>query len=449
MGAGRRHPRRKRRLPQLITTPLSSLLLGLFAHYTDAQSTTSTSSSSPSSSPQCDCYLISGPEPSYYTYHQFFDFRNLHTYANSYIFPNGSANPPEIVAYTASAGTEPSTSDYFTSSSSPWTQFWTITNATGLYNYSTTSTAHGGSAYEQVATLQNVWISPPDHDGDGDDEGSAPNSTYLALRTARNRAFQSVAEISTQETQISHASVRARLCLLGSNDSTGEQSAIEEGAVFGMFTYASDTQESDLEILSRESSRQFHATNQPDVDDEGNVIPYASDVVQLPLAGNYTSGRKAVRGTNSSSGISWANWTDFRLDWNADATRWWADGVLLLNKTVNVPKKPSAVLFNVWGDGGDWSGEMTVGRDVVVGIEWIEIVYNVSGKGGSGHCHVGCYVDSDEVKDTGTPAVAFNSSSAASLLGTGSSSWTGLLWMNVLPLVIAIVLWQSGLGGAL
>jgi hypothetical protein len=38
------------------------------------------------------------------------------------------------------------------------------------------------------------------------------------------------------------------------------------------------------------------------------------------------------------------------------------------------------LIVNLWSDGGLWSGNLTVGESVYLGIEWIELAYNLTGE---------------------------------------------------------------------
>lgn len=35
-------------------------------------------------------------------------------------------------------------------------------------------------------------------------------------------------------------------------------------------------------------------------------------------------------------------------------------------------------VINLWSDGGFWSGDLPLGQEVYLGVEWIELAYNVS-----------------------------------------------------------------------
>lgn len=77
--------------------------------------------------------------------------------------------------------------------------------------------------------------------------------------------------------------------------------------------------------------------------------------------------------------IKWTDWHTHRIDWVAGKSSWYIDGVHQLDKTYGVPTVPSYVVFNMWSDGGVWSGNMSVNCQALLEIEWVEMVFNVSG----------------------------------------------------------------------
>ena len=202
-----------------------------------------------------------------------------------------------------------------------------------------------------------------------------------------------------------HASIRIRARISGF-----------PGAVAGLFTFADNTDESDIEILTRDPDTQFRATNQPSVDSQGSV-PDASRIVAIP--GN-------VDGKGGGGNGTWNEWTTYRLDWLPTHTSFWANSISLSNNTYSVPRKPSQFIMNIWGNGGVWSGNMSVGQGATLDVEWVEMVYNTSDGGvgmekrvGDWHvgeesekkprerpkapCNVVCSVDAETV--AGTPVV--------------------------------------------
>jgi beta-glucanase (GH16 family) len=127
-----------------------------------------------------------------------------------------------------------------------------------------------------------------------------------------------------------------------------------------MFVYVDSSDESDVEILTRDNDTTVRYTNQPAVDKRtGNEIPGASQTrSDLP---------------------DWSGWNVHRLDWSATQSTWYMDGSLVANSTYSVPQKPSGVIINMWSDGGVWSGIMPVGGVAELQLQWVEVLFNTSG----------------------------------------------------------------------
>lgn len=294
-------------------------------------------------SSQCSCYLTSGLEPAYFQHYQFSDFRSIPCDGN-----NDYTSNPELVDESENNGDEAVTSSFFDSTA--WTDAWAI--------MSWAKEIGPNSPIRSVNSPRNVFISR--------NTTSPEQSTYLTLRASRQESFASISEIVFRDENVKHASMRARLRLLPTTvfqaSATSAERSVESGTCFGMFTYQSDTQETDMEILTGDPVDHIHCTNQPsrnwDTDEE---IPDAT--TDLVVA---------------NGGRDWTQWHDYRIDWLDGITHWYVDGELVVSKTVNVPTEPSSMLVNLWSDGGVWSGELQVGSQVQVGVEWIEMVYNVS-----------------------------------------------------------------------
>ncbi|RMD42734.1 hypothetical protein DV735_g2450, partial [Chaetothyriales sp. CBS 134920] len=220
------------------------------------------------------------------------------------------------------------------------------------------------NAYAQIDSPANVYIAR--------NVSSPEKSTYLALRTSRNAEFQSTAEIDCNQKNLKHSSIRARLRVIpnkllpqpkstSEHDDDNSTHPVAPGAVLGFFTFESNTEESDIEILTSDPTDRLRYSNQPDYDPKkGNSIPGTSTDYLM------------------QDGRVWTDWLVHRLDWFPGVSQWWIDDDMVLNKTIHVPRKPSGMILNLWSDGGQWSGNMTVGDQVVVGVEWIEMVFNIS-----------------------------------------------------------------------
>ncbi|KAL1969660.1 hypothetical protein VTN77DRAFT_8213 [Rasamsonia byssochlamydoides] len=318
--------------------------------------------------PDCDCYVVSGPEPGFFQHYRFWDFRSVPldpAVAKDYNFypsvgvhedPHGDDDQPILLKDT------------------PFANDWNIQdwhrNGSRLFPITI------------VNSNKNVFITK---------SYSGGASTFLALRNTRLEKYSSTAEIETSFRNFFHCSLRVRLRLLGKDEPilsppTEQQALVEEnqmmmmanpesvalvrrnarrhpppnGACAGIFTYYSTTSESDIEILTADPPNRVHYANQPDYDPVlDRVIPGASEVKDVP--------------------VPWTSWSTHRLDWFPSISRWYVENMLQSTMTYSVPIDPSMLIINLWSDGGLWSGNLTVGESVHLGIEWIELAYNVSG----------------------------------------------------------------------
>ena len=349
-------------------------------------------------SDQCNCYVVSGHDPGYFQYYRFWDFRKYLT--------DGITGPPPLITNSQNTGGESITSSVFNT-----TQFnndWTMLNGT--------ATGFSGTTVPFVDSFQNIFIG---HD-------NLAGGSYLAMRALRLEDFVSTSELDSNYQTLLHVSLRSRMRVvplisntsvsgaygvsprLNSIDGLNASHPVAPGVVVGMFTYRNDNQESDLEVLTSDPITNIRYSNQPDTDKQGNAVPGASTNQVTP------------------DGTTWTEYHEQRLDWFDGVSRWYVDGKLALEKTVNVPRQPSGFNLNVWSNGGSWSGNMTVGAQVVAAFEWIELVFNTSKplnkRRAPSSCAVGCSVD--DVQTKGTPMVTFNSTSSRGSNGPQAESKT-------------------------
>jgi hypothetical protein len=121
---------------------------------------------------------------------------------------------------------------------------------------------------------------------------------------------------------------------------------VDPGAVLGLFTYTNDANESDIEILTRDPLNRIRYMNQPSDNDIDSTDAYLAP------------------------GEAWTEWLNHRIDWFPSVSRWYVDDFdsPVLNKSVNVPTEPSGLIMNLLSNGGEWSGNMSVGATVMVVI---------------------------------------------------------------------------------
>ena len=190
------------------------------------------------------------------------------------------------------------------------------------------------------------------------------------------------------------------------------------GAVASIFTYTDDSHEVDWEVLTKEGTRSFHATNQP-----GSDVG-ATRNVSLP---DGPGGRGDL-----------GEWNEWRLDWTSGVTEMYFNGVMVDEKVVNVPAVPGAVLVNMWSDGGSWSGVMADGGEAFLDVKAVEMYYNStsSSAGKGGGCRVICpaagtgtgsSTGAGAANTTATPDAATSTASTAAPTSSSISASTSAL----------------------
>lgn len=87
--------------------------------------------------------------------------------------------------------------------------------------------------------------------------------------------------------------------------------------------------------------------------------------------------------------------------------------------------------------GGSWSGNMSVGKEAYLQIQWIELVYNTTGSSTSKRDDQSCFniCSIDETEKIGAPVLL--QGSASSILGQMGSFAGMVSWVSVLSMVTA------------
>ncbi|RPD73465.1 concanavalin A-like lectin/glucanase [Lentinus tigrinus ALCF2SS1-7] len=135
------------------------------------------------------------------------------------------------------------------------------------------------------------------------------------------------------------------------------------GVCHGFFTYESDSQESDIEILTA-----FY--------DTGNQ--YVQPGLQLTNQNNYGNHSQNTHSAVPYPADPRTGEHEYTLEWSADATRFFFDGDLVATLTSNVPYEPSYFVWNSWSSGNEkWSAGPPT-EDAILMISKIEMEYNTT-----------------------------------------------------------------------
>jgi len=203
--------------------------------------------------------------------------------------------------------------------------------------------------------------------------------SHVTLRAQRDAQTVTCSEIVTKSNNIYFGSFRVFARAWGA-----------PGAVIGLFTYFNDTIESDIEILTKNSTDVIFYTNQPNTNSAGHTISEAGIVGRMP------------------NGTLWTDWNVHRLDWLPGISRFFVNGTETAMNTYGVPNHASAFVLNVWSDGNkNWSGILEDGAAAYLEIQWVEMLFNISATPSGKTCKTTCAVD--DVTTLGSPEVVSTS----------------------------------------
>ncbi|KAH6883444.1 concanavalin A-like lectin/glucanase domain-containing protein [Thelonectria olida] len=269
----------------------------------------------------CSSFATNGTAASQYAYYRFYDFRNISS--DTW----GSVQKPQS-PNNATAGA--STHDM------SWQLDWA---------------RRDGLRYpgpDVGPNLLPIDYQPDSVYIDSSDDSAKTNLAFVSSRQSET-SHQSSGIDFTDES-ILHLSLRLYVRVSGA-----------PGACAAFFTYENDTQEADIELLTRDNDDVVGFNTQPTLDIHDHYVPDSHWNMSLP------------------NNITRESWIMYRMDWVEDQVVWYVNGVHMANTTVNVPVEPSRLSIALWGNGGTWTGNMTQGESALLEVQWIEMVYNLSG----------------------------------------------------------------------
>ncbi|KAF6217552.1 hypothetical protein HO133_006890 [Letharia lupina] len=193
----------------------------------------------------------------------------------------------------------------------------------------------GSSPYTQLYTTSNVAV----------------NSETLQLKVPGGQSASPIlgAEVSTQDEDILYGSVRTTM-----------KASTVAGTCHGAFFYKDDNQEVDIELITGDTWKGVHYTNQ-----RANADAEAS-TIQMALPSDATN-----------------DFQEYRIDWLPGRTDFYLNGELQQTLTDNVPSTAGSWLWNNWSNGDPgWTGAPPL-QDNIMEISKIEMYYNRTSSAGS------------------------------------------------------------------
>ncbi|KAF5666666.1 xyloglucan endo-transglycosylase [Fusarium heterosporum] len=149
------------------------------------------------------------------------------------------------------------------------------------------------------------------------------------------------------------------------------------------------------------SSRQNESSQQSSGMDFGdeNILRQIDDIVGFNTQPTLDIRNKYIPGSHWNMSMpgnaSWEAWNNYRMDWVADQVVWYTNGIEMANTSVNVPSVPCRLSVSLWGNGGTWTRNMTLGKSALLEVQWLEVAFNLSGTRPSEKGMASCKLDSD------------------------------------------------------
>lgn len=232
------------------------------------------------------------------------------------------------------------------------------------------------------------------------------DGSYLTLHTTRlENGTQLAAELGYKRHPVLHTSMRMSARVRG-----------DYGAIAGFFTYFDDTDESDIEILTRDPPNRVHFSNQPTENPETGV-PISGSTFNDSMPG----GRKS------------SDWNTYRLDWVPNRSAWYFNGQQVAQTSVNVPKAASEVTLNLWSNGGRFSSVMKPGGNAYFDIQWVELLFNVSGSSTSRNG--GDLCSPENALGSPTPVALRNTSHSTKKKAPKATLWWVVFFASLVSLI--------------
>ncbi|OAP55906.1 hypothetical protein AYL99_10058 [Fonsecaea erecta] len=168
----------------------------------------------------------------------------------------------------------------------------------------------------------------------------------------------SCAEVTTVEENILYGSFRTTAVF-----------STEPGTCHGIFFYKNDTQECDIEYVTDPTSLSNNGPNAP--------IPlwYTNQAVDPTKMD-----KSCESGPAPSDCTTRAH--EYRIDWTADYTAFYIDGVCQKNFTNNIPNVPGQLVWNNWANGDKGWSVGPPNHDSVFKIQRIAMYYDTASKSG-------------------------------------------------------------------
>jgi hypothetical protein len=294
-----------------------------------------------------------------------------------------------------------------------------------------TSAQKSRGAYGTTKQQKNARLNVDPFDEDGELMHAGGPGMQLIVRHELQDNRVPTAEIAHSNKDVLYGSFRAAIKFSGTNGTCG-----------AFFWYRNDTQEIDVEFLSKRPDTMNFVVHSPDSDLPSRSIKGSGDGGVLQRSHSSTTWQSIQQYPEG--------FHEYRFDWMPDRVEFFVDGYPAWATTDNIPNSPGHLALSHWSNGNPgWSGGPPM-EDAVMTVGYVKAYFNTTAshnkpmaKCGDFHAEAVCNVphqvtrpepnvsthffsvSHDEIKyDDGSDAKSGHSS--ASSFGMSGLVWTFL-----------------------
>jgi hypothetical protein len=168
-----------------------------------------------------------------------------------------------------------------------------------------------------------------------------------------------IAEVSSSRNDILYGSFRAAIKFTDVNGTCG-----------AFFWYHNDTQEVDMEFLSKDPKTLNLVVHSPESDKPSRSIKGSGDMGVLGTPGSSTAWESIIEFAQE--------FHEYRFDWMPDRIQFYVDGILARTTTENIPDSPGHLMLSHWSNGNPgWSGGPPT-EDAVMEVGYVKAYFNTT-----------------------------------------------------------------------
>ncbi|KAF4308298.1 putative glycoside hydrolase family 16 protein [Botryosphaeria dothidea] len=221
--------------------------------------------------------------------------------------------------------------------------------------YNVSSTAARG-AYGKMATLENVRVNPLKNSWDwaGEAVEGGDAGLQLVVRSEPVEKMVPIGEVVASRTDMLYGSFRVAMKLTGLPGTCG-----------AFFWFRNDTQEIDIEFLSKQLNESSNMVNLVLQSPQSAAAGYDAshtpnyDVYPLPFRPD-----KAFH--------------EYRFDWLPDRVSFYADGTWLKDMTIDLPNSPGHLVLNHWSNGDPLWSAGPPRENATLAVSYVKAYFNSS-----------------------------------------------------------------------